>query len=291
LKVLVLGEGGQLSTELLSTQRKKGIELHQWGRKEWDLERPEAIEDLLKNLRPDVVINAAAYTAVDRAEEEEGKAYGINALAVEALAKACATCNCRLLQVSTDFVFDGTASVPYLSTDTTSPLGVYGMSKRKGEESVLKHLPRTGVIIRTSWLYSAHGNNFVKTMLRLMKEKDSLGVVSDQRGCPTWARGLAECLWDMCEANQLSGVYHWCDEGVISWHDFAVAIQEEAFSLGILEKKIPVGAISTEEYPTPARRPSFSAMDCSSTVEGTGVAQRPWRDSLIEMLISLKAQG
>ena len=288
MKVLILGKGGQLSTELLATQ-PKGIELCQWGRNDWDFLHPEEIKEPFKKLAPDVVINAAAYTGVDKAEEEKEKAEAINTVAVGAIAKACSECHSRLLHVSTDFVFDGKAGEAYLPTDPTNPLGVYGRTKLAGEREVMAALPKGGAVIRTSWLYSAHGNNFVKTMLKLMGEKDSLGVVSDQKGSPTWAKGLAMLLWKMTSNPSFSGIYHWCDAGVISWHDFSVVIQEEALKLGLIPREIPIRGIPTSEYPTPAQRPRFSALNCSTTVEEIGHQQEEWRKNLVSMLTALKA--
>jgi len=288
-KVLILGKGGQLATELVQMCPSQ-VELCVWGPEDWDFLEPDRLEDLLCGLSPEVVINAAAYTAVDKAESEQDLAMAVNGTAVEALAKACKKCECRLLHVSTDFVFDGQATQPYRPDDKENPLGVYGLTKLQGDRALLKNLPDLGIVVRTSWLYSIHGKNFVKTMLSLMEQKDSLRVVSDQRGCPTWAKGLAEVLWKMAMVSTPAGIYHWCDGGITSWYEFARAIQEEGFALGLLKKEIPIQAIAAKEYPTPARRPSFSALDCAKTVEVTGLEQKPWRPCLASMLGDLARQ-
>lgn len=287
MKALVLGEGGQLSTELLWT-KPDGVGLYQAGQDEFDLRSPEKIEELLEAHLPDVVINAAAYTAVDKAEVERELADLINGHAVGVIASACAKAGARLLHVSTDFVFDGSKANAYQPDDSPNPLGVYGESKLKGEQLLLKALPEGGAIVRTSWLYSSHGNNFVKTMLRLMAEKEQLRVVHDQIGSPTWARGLAQVLWKLSFKRELCGIFHWSDLGEISWYDFSLAIQQEALSVGILDRKISVEPIPSHDYPTPARRPAYSVLDCTKTVDQLEVSQGNWRDALVEMLKVLK---
>jgi dTDP-4-dehydrorhamnose reductase len=194
-----------------------------------------------------------------------------------------------MIQISTDYVFDGTHSSPYHTDEKSSPLGVYGESKHQGERRVQEILPRDSVIIRTAWVYSTHGHNFVKSMLRLMAEREELGIVADQVGSPTYARTLARAVWDFAEQPQLHGVYHWTDAGVASWYDFAVAIMEEAVAYGLLPRPITAKPIRSCDYPTPARRPAYSVLDKTSSWEQLSVAPLHWREALREMLTELKA--
>jgi dTDP-4-dehydrorhamnose reductase len=189
--------------------------------------------------------------------------------------------------VSTDFVFDGTQSHPYLPTDRTNPLGVYGASKLAGEQLALAAYPEGLAIVRTAWLYSAFGNNFVTTMLRLMGERERLGVVADQVGTPTWTCGLAGALWQMCRV-QPKGIHHWTDAGVASWYDFAVAIQEEGLACGLLAREIPIQPINTVDYPTSARRPAYSVLDKTETWAALGMTPPHWRVALRRMLLEYK---
>jgi dTDP-4-dehydrorhamnose reductase len=253
----------------------------------------EQVSMALAMHRPDVIINAAAYTAVDKAESDTENAYASNHLAVSTLAQAVSEWNqskqqhpIYLLHVSTDFVFDGKQSIPYTPTDPTHPQGVYGDSKLAGEHAVQAYCPTAG-IVRTAWLYSVYGNNFVKTILRLASERDALGVVVDQIGSPTWTRTLADTLWAFV-TQKPPGIFHCSDNGVASWYDFAIAIQEEALALGLIKKLIPVTPLRTEEYPTPARRPAFSVLDKRTTEDRLGYKLPYWRNSLREMLMELK---
>lgn len=262
MNVLIIGKNGQVAWELQQTCPSH-ITAHAFGRNEINITDPESIEQVITQLKPTVIINAAAYTAVDKAESEQEQAYLINATAVEYLAKAATKHNIRLLHISTDFVFDGAKNTPYKVDDQTNPINVYGASKLAGELAIKAHRPTNSAIVRTSWVYSSHGNNFVKTMLHLMAEKDELNVVSDQIGCPTNATGLAMYLWWLAEQDLLEPVYHYSDLGVASWYDFAVAIQDIALEQGMLENKIPILPIPSSDYPTPAMRPMFSLIQQS----------------------------
>ena len=196
--------------------------------------------------------------------------------------------NAQLIHLSTDFVFDGKKQSPYRPGDATSPLGEYGESKLAGELAALQDGPESIMIIRTAWVYSEHGINFVKTMLRLMNEKGELGVVNDQRGSPTCAHGLAEMIWRIADQKLFtSGIYHWTDEGNITWCEFAKAIQEEALDAGYLSQAIPINPITTEDYPTPAARPAFSVLDNSKLAKLIGIEPAPWRQNLRFMLSRL----
>lgn len=286
MKVLVTGKGGQLAREL-ERSLPTHVDLVSLGIGDLDITKADAVEQALSVHQPVVVINAAAYTAVDKAEDDRDMAFAVNAEAVTNLAKSCLRHNARLIQISTDFVFDGLKSSPYLITDRPNPDGVYAESKARGETAVLNLMPSSGVIIRTAWLYSSMGQNFVKSMLRLMAEKDSLGVIADQVGTPTWAKGLADCVWAVVENPQVKGLLHWSDAGVASWYDFAVAIQDLALEQGLLTKAIPIRAITTAEYPTPARRPAYSVLDKSEAQSLLNLYPMHWRHQLKSMMAEL----
>jgi dTDP-4-dehydrorhamnose reductase len=206
---------------------------------------------------------------------------------VATLARSAALIDCRLLHLSTDFVFDGKSSHAYLPADATNPLSVYGRSKRDGEQHVL-NMP-DGIVLRTAWVYASTGKNFVLTMLRLMREKPQLSVVCDQIGAPTWASGLAAAIWGLLDAGAEGGVYHWTDLGVASWYDFALAIQEEALARGLLHRAIPIMPIASSQYPTRATRPAFSVLDTSATRAAIKTPAHPWRHNLRSMLDELRA--
>lgn len=285
MKALITGVNGQLGKALLST-RPESWTCVALDRCALDLSDPEAIARVVEAEQPDLVLNAAAYTQVDRAESEPELAKAINAGAPAALARALSGRASRLVHVSTDYVFDGLSGASYLPGDTKNPLSVYGMSKAAGEESA----GPDAIIVRTSWVYAAGGANFVRTMLGLMRERDELRVVADQIGCPTWATRLAQTLWDLAEKDQ-PGIYHHRDAGVASWYDFAVAIAEEAFDLGLIDRIPSVVPIGTADYPTAARRPSFSVLDVSATRALLCDAHVHWRTNLRTMLKEEKALG
>ena len=284
--VLVTGASGQLGFELARTI-PVGVTMHALTRAELDLLDVAAVARIIDTRRPAVIINAAAYTAVDRAESEPELAEAINVSAVRALAEAAARCNARLIHVSTDFVFGEGAGRPWRTDDLTSPQSVYGRTKRDGERAVLDRLGSRALVIRTAWLYSAHGTNFVKTMLRLMRERDVLRVVADQVGTPTWARTLATTIWAAVERPDVSGILHWTDAGVASWYDLAVAISEDAVTAGLLAHRVPVHPIATADYPTPASRPAYSVLDKAATTVALGVQPMHWRAALRLMLSDL----
>jgi dTDP-4-dehydrorhamnose reductase len=282
---LVTGAGGQLGRAMIDTV-PTGVTLHALERHQLDLADADAIRRVVAELSPDLIINAAAYTAVDAAEGDEARAHQINALAVGHLADAARGCGARLIHISTDFVFDGRASAPYLPDAPTNPLGAYGRSKLAGELAA----GPDALIIRTAWVYSIYGANFVKTMLRLMRERDEVRVVADQIGTPTSASSLARAIWALSKTDA-SGVHHFTDGGQASWHDFAVAIRDEALALGLLSKSVPVTAITTADYPTPARRPAYSILDTRATDALIGAPATPWRTNLRHMLETMKSNG
>lgn len=289
MNIIVIGKNGQLASEI-SKISYDGINIICVGRLDIDLLDLDALTAKLNHLEAAAVINASAYTAVDLAESQRKQAYMLNADAVSNLARACARIKIKLVHVSTDFVFDGKSSLPYLVTDMVNPIGVYGASKAEGEKLVLKYLPQQSSIIRTSWVFSTYGNNFVKTMIRLMAEKSELGIISDQIGSPTFASGLAKvCIHAALNASH--GIHHYTDNGVASWYDFAVAIQELALEKGLLNKVIPINAIATKDFPTEATRPSYSVLDKSTFKENfPNIKLVHWRKQLSKMLDDLKLE-
>ena len=286
MKVLLIGSNGQLGWELCRTCPQE-IELTALDYPQIDLGDPDALHRLVSRVQPDWVINAAAYTAVDKAETEPDKARAINVEGVRALTQSLALIHSRLVHISTDFVFNGEQGCAYAPDAPCSPLGVYGRTKREGEIIALENLPDDVLLFRTAWLYSSHGANFVKTMLRLMAEKDALGVVDDQIGTPTWAHGLATTIWQGIE-QKMTGCYHWTDAGVASWYDFALAIRDEGVASGLLERTLPVTPIPSSAYPTPAKRPSFSVLSKTSTWEDFRIQPVHWREQLKDMLKELQ---
>lgn len=281
-KVLITGSGGQVGRLLLET-RPDDFEVIPCTHAELDIGAGEAVRDRIASHRPAVVINAAAYTAVDKAESEPALAQRINVEGPGHLAAAARACGARLVHISTDFVFDGAASVPYRPDAATHPLSVYGRTKRDGERIVLETLTEQSTIVRTAWVYAAIGANFVQTMLRIMRANGAVRVVADQVGTPTAARSLAEVLWEIAGNPQIRGIHHWTDAGVASWYDFAVAIAEEGAELGLVPSEVTVTPITTSEYPTPARRPYYSVLDKRS-LAAHGLHPNHWRSRLRAVL-------
>ena len=286
MKTLIVGKNGQLGREL-AARAPRHWQVTALGSTDMDIRDREAVSRAVEELRPELVINVAAYTAVDRAESEPEAAYAINGHGVAHLAEAAMTAGAKLIHVSTDFVFDGRNSTPYRPADRTNPVSVYGASKLEGERLAAAFGGARALVVRTSWLYGSRGKNFVTTMLQLLASREELRVVADQVGTPTWTGGLADALCRLA-ALDVSGILHWSDAGVASWYDFAVAIQEEGLALGLLSRKIPVHPIRTEEYPTPARRPAYSVLDKSETWRLLGASAPHWRVNLRKMLQELK---
>ena len=252
-----------------------------------DLTDAEDVTAYLNPLKPAMIINAAAYTNVDGAETDEELAYAVNAEAVSCLVSWCAANPCRLIQVSTDFVFDGAQREPYKPDAAPAPLSVYGASKLAGEKDILERLPQAGIIVRTSWLYSEFGGNFVKTMLRIMADKRELKVVNDQIGSPTSAHTLTQFLFELIQSETSSGMYHWTDGGEISWFDFAEAIYVQGKLAGLLANDVRISPIPSAEYPTPATRPRYSVLDRSSSLALTGSEPQGWQSALQYVINSL----
>jgi len=281
LRVLITGADGQLGRALQATAPAAvSLIAHDVG--DLDITSAAATTQAIDRLRPDWVINAAAYTAVDRAEDDVDTAYAVNRDGARNLASACAAVGARLIHVSTDFVFDGAQSSPYTQDAPTNPLSVYGASKLAGDQAIAD-LTEDWLIIRTAWVYAATGNNFVHTMLRLMRDGKALRVVADQIGSPTWATGLAEAIWRAL-AKGVTGMHHWTDAGVASWYDFAVAIQEEAIALGLFADPVAISPIRTQDYPMPARRPAYSVLDKTATWQALEMSAPHWRENLRNML-------
>lgn len=285
MKVLVTGAGGQVG-RMLRASCPAGIELVACAHADLDIGDAEAVRETVTRECPDAIVNAAAYTAVDKAESEPQAARRINSEGPGHLAASARECGARVIQLSTDFVFDGQASSPYRPEALTHPLSVYGLTKRDGERAVLEKLAERSVIVRTAWVYAPEGANFMRTMLRLMGERGGVRVVADQIGTPTAARPLAETLWQIAARPDIHGIHHWTDAGVASWYDFAVAIAEEGAALGLLPPAVAVTPIATNEYPTPARRPAYSVLDKRS-LAALGLVPMHWRQRLRETLRTL----
>lgn len=286
-KVLLIGAKGQVGQELQVTLPQLG-EVISIGREELDLTNSEKISQLIREIHPDYLVNAAAYTAVDKAEIEPDLAYSINAIAPKIMAESAEKIQAKFLHISTDYVFDGRKNTPYLETDLTNPLGVYGQSKLRGEEEI-KTVNSQAIILRTAWVYGSYGkSNFVKTMLRLGKEREELKVVVDQVGSPTWAKDIATAITQLLiNVDNPAGIYNFTNSGVASWFDLTKAIFEEAKISGISLKIQRVIPITTAEYPTPAVRPAYSVLSGQKISQQLGYIPPYWRDSLKAMLNQL----
>lgn len=298
--VLVSGKNGQLGKELQDASPNDADHKYIFfDREALNIADETALQQAFEKYKPSFFINCAAYTAVDKAETEKEQAYTINAKAVGNIAKQCHQSNTKLIHVSTDYVFDGNGTSPYKTEDKTDPVNYYGETKLSGEQLAINNNPNT-IVIRTSWVYSKYGNNFVKTMLRLMKERKEINVVSDQLGSPTYAKDLAEAIlkvvsseWlvisekNLNEATENSkpktqnSIYHFSNEGIISWYDFAVAIRDNK-QLDCIVNPIPTSA-----YPTPAKRPAYSGLDKSKIANTFNIQLKDWKESLYECLQAL----
>lgn len=273
--ILVTGANGQLGKCIRDiAPLYPRIRFYFVDRQVFPLEQYDLVSQKIKLLNPGIVINTAAYTAVDKAETASSLAFGVNADAVGHLATCCKSVGSRLFHISTDYVFDGKGKMPYKEEDKVSPVNQYGASKLKGEQLALEADP-SATIIRTSWVYSRHGNNFVKTMIRLMKERPVIGVVNDQVGCPTYANDLAEALMIMAESKKPGGgIYHYSNGGPVTWFEFAMAIKS------ITGSDCVINPITTADFPTPAKRPGYSVMSNKKLEADFGIVQKPWKDRL-----------
>ncbi|MGI1669186.1 MAG: dTDP-4-dehydrorhamnose reductase [Neptuniibacter sp.] len=286
-RVLLTGAKGQLGSLLLEYLREAGCEVKGGDVGELDI---TDLESVMRNQdwSPDIIVNAAAYTAVDNAESEEELAYAVNALGVKNLLVLSQELKSPLINVSTDYVFDGQASSPYRVEEKTSPLGVYGRTKRAGEE-FLEASDHSFINIRTSWVFGENGNNFVKTMLRLGKDRDSLSIVADQRGCPTYAGDLAKAILVIVHRYRndgffANGHYHFCGNEEVSWFEFAETIFEVANAAGVLKRRPTLTPIPTSEYPTPAARPAYSVLDCSKISGVYDIEPSDWNNALNKII-------
>ena len=284
MRALIAGSGGQLGRALAATL-PAGVTLIAPAEADFDITDADAVRRVVSDTRPDVVVNAAAYTAVDRAEGDEAAARAINVNAVGTLASAARVAGAGFAHVSTDFVFDGRSHVPYPPDAAPNPLGAYGRTKLDGEIAAAEFHPAP-LLVRTAWVYAAAGNNFVATMLRLMRERDEVRVVADQFGSPTHAATLASTLWTLIGGDH-TGTFHATDAGTATWYDFAVAIHDEALAIGLLTRAVVVTPIRTADYPTPAKRPAFGVLDKTTTWAITGPA-RHWRAELRDCLAAMK---
>ena len=287
MTVLVLGGGGQVASAVVAAA-PASQQVVARSRAELDIGDAAAVARAVAQTGATWIVNAAAYTAVDLAEDQPAQAVAVNDTAVGVLAAAAAAAGCRLLHLSTDFVFDGKSNRAYLPADQTNPLSVYGMSKLGGEHRVLSG-ESDGIVLRTAWVYASLGRNFVLTMLRLMREKPQLSVVCDQIGTPTSASSVAAAIWGLIDVRAPGSVYHWTDLGVASWYDFAVAIQDEALACGLLSRGVPIVPIPSSAYPTRAQRPGFSVLDTGSTRALIGTPACHWRHNLRTILHELRA--
>jgi dTDP-4-dehydrorhamnose reductase len=282
VRALVTGAAGQLGVELLRTAPSQ-FEVVGLDHTECDIADPVQVDAAAKTHRPNLVINAAAYTAVDGAEAAAELAHAVNAEGAGNVARAAERAGARIIHVSSDYVFDGTSHEPYRPDSQPNPINVYGASKLAGEKSV-RQASATALILRSSWLYASHGRNFLKTILSALRASKPLRVINDQIGVPTSARSLALTIWACAERPDLHGIQHWTDGGTASWYDFAVAIQEIALQQSLVEKAVPIAAVTSEEYRLPAGRPPYSVLDTDSLSRALGLTPRPWRSWLAETI-------
>ena len=290
MRILIIGARGQVGWELTRRAPALGHDVLGWDVAELDITDAAAVDRALAASGAEVVINAAAYTAVDRAEQEPALAFAVNRDGPAHLAAACARLNIPLLHISTDYVYDGHKPDSYVEDDPTAPLGVYGASKLAGDETVRQWLPRH-LILRVSWVFGVHGQNFVKTILRLAREREELRVVADQYGCPTFAGDIADTLLELAgrtaemDASGAWGTYHYCGEPATTWHGFASAIVEMARAREPLPVRT-VTAITTADYPLPSARPVNSVLDCAKLTARFGIRPRSWQTGLEALLAS-----
>nr|WP_314420577.1 dTDP-4-dehydrorhamnose reductase [uncultured Erwinia sp.] len=277
MKILLTGANGQLG-KCFQDRFPKEWQVYAASSAELDITDKERVLSASSAYKPDVIVNAAAYTAVDKAENETELATQVNAVGPANLASAAKALGARFIHVSTDYVFDGTATSPYLEDDITNPLGVYGKSKLEGERAVAEVLPQS-IIVRTAWVFSEYGNNFLKTMLRLGSDRPSLGIVADQYGCPTYAGDIAYALITLIEKNVTGGIYHYCGDKSVTWYQFADEIFRQAVSLKILPQAPLLNAITTKEFPTPAARPAYSTLS-TEKIQESGIQPSDWQKAI-----------
>ncbi len=291
MRMLVAGGQGQVGSAMAQRGLEQNFDLIALGRQDLDITSTESIAAVFAEYEPDLLINAAAYTAVDNAESEPELAYAINETATANLADACAERGIPMFHISTDYVFDGKKDSPYVETDPVNPIGIYAKSKEAGERALRERLERH-LILRTSWVFGVQGNNFLKTIVRLAKDRDRLPVVADQFGGPSSARGIAEALLTIAAQYQNAssiawGTYHYCQKPYVSWHQFAEAIVARAIAIGLVDHEVQVAPIPSSEFPTPVLRPANSKLSCMKLEEGFGVTDSEWGPDVAAVLEAL----
>jgi len=292
MNILVAGQSGQLAVELLRCQWPAGTRISALGRGRLNIADPESVARAFADFEPDIVINAAAYTAVDRAETDSVSAHEVNQMGAGHLAQEAARHGIPLIHISTDYVFSGVGQRPWREDDMPNPASIYGLSKRLGEIAI-QQAGAQHIILRTSWLFAAHGQNFVRTMLRLGADRDRLKIVGDQMGCPTPAADLARVIADISMALSSgvvrSGIYHYCGQGPVTWYEFAATIFDMAG--GLVPQRPVLQPITTMEFGAPAPRPAYSVLDCGKLERDFGVTARPWLPGLQSVLSELQANA
>ena len=291
MRILVTGKNGQVGRCLMDQGESYGFNMFGMSSAELDITNIRNVDSVVSQIKPDLVINAAAYTAVDKAETDMETAYSVNETGPKLLAAACKKLDIPLFHISTDYVFDGESAIPYKETDAVNPTSVYGRSKLMGELAVRNTLSKF-IILRTSWVFSEHGGNFVKTMVRLAKDRDRLTVVADQFGGPTSARGIAQALLTIAVQYEKAGAvawgaYHYCQKPYVSWHQFAEAIIERATEMGLVDHPVEVAPIPSSEFPTPVTRPANSRLDTTRLTSHFPIVDSYWGLDLIDVIASL----
>jgi len=281
--VVITGARGQLGQELVNIC-PIDVDLITFSHKELDITATKSLNELLTSMKPDVIINTASYTNVDLAESNSDLAFQINASAVAELASIAKKIHARLIQLSTDYIFDGQQLTPYKPSDTPNPINVYGQSKWLGEQLALTNNPENTLIIRTSWLYSTYQKNFVIKILQQLKSADDLNIVADQIGAPTWAHQLAKVIWATINNPKLTGTLHWSDAGHCSWYEFALSIHQQALKLGFIKSAKNLKPILSESLTAPATRPAYSVLDTQETTKILGIMPIHWQENLMQML-------
>lgn len=296
--ILIIGKNGQLGRhlcqqyhEMSSVPKATAPEITAWSRAECDVTDVDSLAEKIIAVAPDIIVNASAYTDTKQAEADEVTATLVNGDAPTAMARAAKQSGALFIHVSTDYVFDGQRRKPYLETDTINPLSAYGRSKAKGEQGIRSILDNDAVIIRTSWVFSAFGNNFLKTMLQLCQTRETLQVIVDQHGAPTFAGHLAHVVIKFIDQHQsgenVSGLYHYCDRPACSWFDFASAIIEEARNIGFPVKTADIQPISASEWPSPVVRPEYGVLNCDKISAQLGITPFPWQAGVRQALMAL----
>lgn len=294
MKILISGAKGQVGTELVAQAIDRGHEVTGYDSRALDICNSEQLNNTIAQIKPDVIINAAAYTAVDKAESEQQAAYAVNSLGSENLAIACKQYDIPLLHISTDYVYDGEKQSPYHELDTTTPTGIYGASKLEGDEKIIQ-IWHKHIILRVSWVFGQHGNNFVKTMLKLAAQRDELSIVNDQFGAPTSARAISTRLLEILDNSQFNqvscpwGIYNLQSDPGVTWYDFAREIFTQAQQMGIINKEMKLKPIPSSQFPTPVKRPANSKLNGDKLQQNFGLPAVDWRSDLTEMLKSISA--